>query len=131
MLCPPLAIVNRSSLQEDLRQLRDAQQLQHAWCHVAELQCAKALLEGGHFEANEHSQTRAVQITHTAEVDNDAATQRNERPDRVLQFTCGVTDYPASTFDRRRAVTQFIPRCCLLNFAVQGTLGRHRWPSSL
>src|SRR6516225_8267604 len=115
MLCAPLAIVNRSSWQEHLHQLRDAQQLQHAWCHVAELQSAKALVEGGYFEANEHSQTRAVQITHTAEVENDAAAQRNERPDCILQLTYGVTDYPAMTLDRRYAVAHFISVCCFLN----------------
>src|ERR1019366_8460702 len=77
---------------EHLRQMSDAEQFQHARCHVGEFKDARPLLDCGHLEANQRSEARAIQMFYIRKVDNDATARKNDGPHQFFYLTCGVTD---------------------------------------
>ena len=58
--------------------MSDAQQFQHARCHVGEFKDASPLVDCGRLEANQRSEARAIQMFYIAEVDNDATAKKDE-----------------------------------------------------
>src|ERR1019366_7172463 len=114
----------RSALRrEHLRQMSDAQQFQHARCHVGEFKDAWPLADCGRLEANQCSEARAIQMFYITKVDNDATAKKNEGPHQFFYLTRGVTDQLAMTLDCRHLIPVFIFR--LLKFIMERTISYH------
>src|ERR1019366_5901523 len=103
---------------EHLHQMSDAQQFQHARCHVGEFKDAWPLLDCGRLEANQRAEARAIQMFYTTKVDNDATAKRDEGPHQFFYLTRGVTDQLAMTLDCRHLIPVFIFIFRLLKFTV-------------
>jgi hypothetical protein len=64
----------------------------------------------------------AVQLTYIAEIDNDAATLRDQRFYHFFNFTGSFADQSAVTFDCSDLISAFIFLLRLFNFTMEGTI---------
>jgi hypothetical protein len=117
-------ITSRVALRrEHLGQMSDAQQFQHARCHVGEFEGASPLIDCGRLEANQSSESGAIQMFYIAKVDDDATAKKDEGPHHFFYLANGVTDQLAMTLDCRHWIAVFI--FIFRKFAVEGTISCH------
>jgi hypothetical protein len=105
--------------------MSEAQQFQHAGCHVGEFKNAQSLLDCGRLEANQRSEARAIKMFYITKVDNDPTAKRNEGPHQFLYLTSGVTDQLAMALDCRHLIAVSILIFRLLKFTVERTISCH------
>ena len=104
--------------------MSDAQQFQHARCHVGEFKDASSLVDCRRLKANQRSEARAIQMFYIAKVDNDATAEKDEGPHHFFYLTRGVTDQLAMTLDCRHSIPVFV-FMFRFKFTVERTISCH------
>src|SRR4051812_35707305 len=82
------------------------------------------LLDGRRLQTNQCSESGAIQVSNTPDIDNDASSKRNEWPDQILDLVGGPHDQFAMTLDGRHGIPAFIGG--LLEVTAERTISGHR-----
>jgi hypothetical protein len=84
---------------QDLHQVGDAEKLEDARGHVAELEQAEALANGRSFEADKGAEAGAIELGDIAEVDDDASVVTEEGMHNFFNLSRGIAYQAAVATD--------------------------------